>query len=643
MLTSVTIPEEVARNYGVAATEFRGLSRVVVLAGPNGAGKSRYLRALEATLNRVRTARSDLPGLEEQLAQAIANQDHAQNNLKLLHRVAQSSQREERISKAEANVQTRQQRTATILDRRTKKLATVALASFTGVESGDSEPRHDATTLVQLHYEGGDDKVQDLRQLTQEQAFGLASQVASGGFASAHSAMHAYLASTARVLWSADHPRERERAGFEERLSDAVQFNRIVSALLSTQLECQLGADGHVEPMLRGRPFKKSELSNGEKVLLTWAITLHKQKELLANAVITIDEPENYLHPNACIQALERLQGLLGEHGQIWIATHSVPLIAYGGLESVYLIKDNQAVFARNKVDDVVCSLLGGPLGRTRLQTLLADADSIAANKFLAECLLAPTVVDTGANDPQSSMLHAILERAKTEGKQLRLLDYGAGKGRLATAISELVRASDVEYFAFDLPASAHRDLCLSRIARLQQAAEPAAYYWDSPAKLEAETGRTFDIVVLCNVLHEINPLDWPSVFRKIDHLLRDDGVVIIMEDLLPPIGELPHAGGHLLLDLHGLKTLASAHQGIKLLAAEREGRLIAVEIPKDAISGITDDSRKQAIQYVYNRSREEAERLRSDSSDRTVESGRKHAHFMVQLANATLILERLS
>jgi predicted ATPase len=653
MITSITIPQDVADQLGVAPLAFRGLAQVVILAGPNGAGKSRYLQGIERTMGRLRTARGDAANVQRNVKSRSEALDRARKRAAQLDSLPlpptsdeRLRRREEQVKGAHEHLRKSEAALAEAISASHQNETIRAFAQFSNLDCSSIEPHHDLTNIVSLKYTGDDDKMFDANDLSPAQSRAAVQQVQTGGFGNAHSGMHAYLASIARVLWSAEHPAEQKRAGFAETLSDARQFDHILFALLSTRLEYRSGDDGLVEPLIRGRPFRKQELSNGEKVLLTWAITLHKQKLALQNAIVTLDEPENYLHPDACIQALERLRPLLGEHGQIWIATHSVPLIAYGGLESVYLVKEGRAVFARNKVDEVVCSLLGGPQGRDRLQSMLREADEIAACRFLAECLVPSHAIDTPEGDPQESMLRELLAQAATAGKPLRMLDYGAGRGRLATAIGESnPTAQKIEYYAFDLPnpnESSDREACLLRIAALNQSRPREHYYWDSVVSLVAAVGRTFDIVVLCNVLHEIAPLEWLTTVKQIDKVLSDPGVVLIMEDLFPSIGEMPHAGGYLILDVFGLKKLFDGTDGVRLVAQARNARLSAVEVSKTALPRATAESRVSALKHALQRAKEEAERIRKDGGPRTADTGRRHAHHMVQIANAVLILEQL-
>jgi predicted ATPase len=157
----------------------------------------------------------------------------------------------------------------------------------------------------------------------------------TGGFENALLSVQAYFYDVARTLHEAENHRVREHPALQARLEDALAFNEVLRVLLSAKIEPAIDDNLGVVARFRGRPFKPEELSQGELILAVWAIILRRQKEDLRGAYLLVDEPENHLHPDVCIRALTALQEqILGPDGQIWLATHSVPLIAHAGIES---------------------------------------------------------------------------------------------------------------------------------------------------------------------------------------------------------------------------------------------------------------------------------------------------------------------
>jgi SAM-dependent methyltransferase len=401
-------------------------------------------------------------------------------------------------------------------------------------------------------------------------------------------------------------------------------------------------------PVVMGRNFNASELSDGQKILLAWAIILHRQREHLGNAIVIIDEPENHLHPDVCIRALDRLQkDVLGDQGQIWLATHSIPLIAWAGFDAIHFVHDGRVEYAGNRVDDVVNGLVGGVEGKERLRSFLSDAENLAILKFAAECLTAPAVAYTKGNDPQEAIFAKLVADRAHAGRPLRLLDFGAGHGRLAAALAAARRAGSsgealppLQFLAYDrgLPCE---DTCRHQLAAL--AAQPGveATYVDDLRALRGAKDKV-DIAVLCNVLHEV-PIDkWLRTFADLHGVIAPDGCLILMEDQTPSVGELPSGNGFVILDEIETKRLFADDEGVRavpnMVSKGWEQRLTVIEVPHPAISKATAATLGEALGDVQERAEKKIAALRdSPSAGTTFRSGRLHALYAMLWVNAMM------
>lgn len=656
MITQIHIPDDIANRFGLKPASFRRLGQVVTLAGPNGAGKSRYLQAVAATLEATIAARRNLPSTLTAITEHKRERELATEYLVALensetpsplhpgepgsdeHRALDRFMRDLEVAR---NRVTQLVSSSEALERQHRDIqTTVALASLS-----NSELDVGGSGFVLLGHPGADSEVKNARDMKPKDADRVRKRLHSGGLASSHEGMHVYFESIARTLFFAKHTDTFRNEALAE---GAERFNDLLEALVGARIEPQVN-DTNIVPFWRGRPFRSSELSKGERVLASWAITIHMQQSSLTDTVLLIDEPENHLHPAACIQALNKLRGLLGAHGQIWLATHSVPLLAYGGTESLFLVRNNSAEQAAKTTDAVVESLLGGANGRLQLQQFLSDADQMSASQYFAECLFERPAIDTSQSDPQKSMFLSTLARARATSRALKVLDFGAGRGRLAASLADLGSTEAlVSYYAY-VPAqhSDHdeRESCRIKIAALQQEHSIDHYFWDNADDLAATMPSTFDMVVMSNVLHEISPLKWLETITTVDQLLAPDGLLIVMEDLVPRFGELPHLGGHIVLNKFALRRLFSADQRVgDAVAPLRDGRLVAIEVPKLFLKNANPATRIAALEYVVDRAKSEIERLRQlPVSSRTADTGREHAHYVVQFANASLALRELN
>jgi hypothetical protein len=149
------------------------------------------------------------------------------------------------------------------------------------------------------------------------------------------------------------------------------------------------------------------------------------------------------------------------------------------------------------------------------------------------------------------------------------------------------------------------------------------------------------DLVVMCNVLHEIPVRQWLGCFSRIQEVLANDGQLVILEDQLPQVGELPHANGYVILDEIALMELFGSQDAVRRLSVEREGRLTAFGIPKPFLRNASAETIRKALEKVKRKAKEELRLLRETSQGtRSFQAGRRHAHYALLHTNAQLALE---
>ena len=113
------------------------------------------------------------------------------------------------------------------------------------------------------------------------------------------------------------------------------------------------------DPVIFGLPIEKAQLSDGQSVLLQLALAIHAQETNLKDLIIIMDEPENHLHPFAVIEVIEKIRSLVTD-GQIWIATHSIPILSHFGAEYIWFMENGSIEYAGGKNSrKVLTSLLG--------------------------------------------------------------------------------------------------------------------------------------------------------------------------------------------------------------------------------------------------------------------------------------------
>ena len=72
------------------------------------------------------------------------------------------------------------------------------------------------------------------------------------------------------------------------------------------------------------KPFEFDLLSSGEKEVVDLLLDLYLRQDVFDDTVFLIDEPELHLNTSIQRKLLREIDRLVGEHCQIWVATHSI-------------------------------------------------------------------------------------------------------------------------------------------------------------------------------------------------------------------------------------------------------------------------------------------------------------------------------
>lgn len=610
MITELTFPDRLAREVGLREASLRGLREVVLLAGPNGSGKSRYLSLIpkviqEATQAKPRVTKQerDILGYRERMPREAKDKKSIESF-------------ESAIAAAERQLMEARPIADLVLtsDRRipTPLLLTSAglidsFAPLAGTTPSDFE-----TTLKKLPRER---------------------------LPAIYQALPVYVAHVARTLYAAEHPKFVPDPKALEGLKDVQAYCQLVEDLLGTELSFAASSSG-AQPLLFGRPLDLMELSAGQRLLLWWAPYLHLQaKSRLNGAVLLVDEPEKHLHPASAIRVLEALRQATGADGQLWIATHSTAIVAHYGFQSVFSVRDQGVDYSGNRVDRIMDGLLGGDGSRRKMLDFLGDAEQANFLRFAAECLRPPSVAAHREGDLQETQFARIARTRIQQGGSLRVLDYAAGRGRLAIALADDEACHPIEYYSFeDSDRDDLRAECLASIARLHRD-NPASRYLTDLA--EVQGANRVDVVVMCNVLHEIPPANWLQHFERCASALKEEGVLILMEDIEPSIGEMPHSGGLIILTVDEARALFGGDDAVRSL--EEGPRLSAIEVPRRCLSLASTETLVAALERVRGRTMAGIQALREDVTDPDPRRGRRHALLAVMHANAGIEAKRLA
>lgn len=648
IIKSILIDEETFNDMGIGFSELpldkplemRGLGKMVVLAGPNGAGKSRLLRLIQKLASKHLSPET-IDQIKRNIRQNTENATHWTNELARYKRELAGSAPEEkmadRIKQAATNLNTC---TSDIVQSK-KQLNGSSVLDVEG-DSG----------LKIVSFVPKQPKLVDPFLTTASEADQRANRM-SHGTDDAQINAPAYAQRIMRLAMEQGY--ERQQKGLtgsapaeESRDALVAIMEMLVGSGATLGLEGGRLAIGDVASY-------PDALSPGQQVLFQFACLLHAQHASLADCIVLMDEPENHLHPAVLTQVVESLRKHL-TRGQLWIATHSVPLIAQlmsDDSDCLWYVNDGRVKRSGRSPETVLDSLMGGPDGSKHLQNLILLPAQYAGIRFLTECLDAPGVVGSDVKDPQTGQIAEIIrQRAAAKmasGGMLRILDFGAGKGRLlATLRSDSLDASAwLDYYAYDIDTTNQSD-CEREIEAYYGKESPSRWYSDLHT-LEAHIDKaSIDIVVICNVLHEIDPDEWLKLFGKesvLHGLLCHDGFLLVVEDYGIPVGERAHRYGFLLFDepeLCKLFEIAAEDRQNGFFASQTSqdtryrDRLKAHLIGKACVSKVSADTRQSAIKKLHDRMLDIVSTFLQQGQASDSAAGRAYARSAQLLANAS-------
>lgn len=287
-----------------------------------------------------------------------------------------------------------------------------------------------------------------------------------------------------------------------------------------------------------------AEFSPGELMLFYLCIFLFYLDHLSSDSIILIiDEPEIHLHPKALIALMEMLTESSAV-SQLWVASHSLFIMPLFPFEQIVHFSQNHICpLNRNTYKKIYDELIG--LENVDIYELLKSVENWSYYQFIVENFFLPISKSSNKkDDEQVQKLLAYLESARGQ-RQIKVLDYGAGKFRLWECLKQIIpepkkRHDLLQYDAFEpYPSSTCPEeiICYNDGATIKR--------------------NHYDVVVLMNVLHEIDPCDWLNTFHEISDMLSDNGVMVFLEVHTLTNGEQPYGqAGYLLLQDPQVKKL---------------------------------------------------------------------------------------
>jgi predicted ATPase len=600
----------------LTVVSFKKLDQIVVLAGPNGGGKSRILDVL------ARSATYELDRIEVRR--------NCERNIAMYEGLLREVEAGTRKDTQDVIESWRYQ-----LSGSKGSLARIETVSL------DKEVR--AVTVVRLVPKRLE--LADPSDFPRSQIVNRAERIKTLGDNSLHEDALAYIQCKQDRYLEVTH---QNYTGKDEEKELVEKEYSTLEFLIESLLRTKIGRSANSETTIFGKPLGSSKLSDGQKILLQFAVAVHPTHDD-QSVVLIMDEPENHLHPYALIKMFDQIRSAL-PRAQLWIATHSVPLLAHlyhQHPDALHFVEGGTVTHAGSKPEIVLEGLVGDEVERAKLVNFIDLPERMAATRFASTCLVIPAVAEYQDKDSQLAQLRKLLTSVKKPDASLRVLDFGAGEARLLGGVSEGCTnvASEIDYVAFDTSRKS-KNACERQLIAVYGSTDNRIYF-DSDDCLAARGVGTFDVVVLCNVLHEIDPDEWLGVFGKqgfVSRSLSTNGHLLLVEDLRIPIGELPNPRGFFLLDTIHIQQLFNATtselvNSILVHDERGDGRLKAHVVPKRLVESMTATTRTQALEALRETSLRRIKELRQ-STDRSFKSGQLNGLWSQQYVNCCLYLQ---
>ena len=637
-IESILIPVSQAASVGLQEVKLSKLGRVVLVAGRNGSGKSRFLNLLQAHVNTILGIgeMSYLIERKKQYNNYVAGWVAEQQSIEQQLEQSPNGSNNVNLRKYYTTLQRQIDEYKKDIEDVDDKASLLAMNKIIG--------RANTVKYVPLN-----SMLTDSNTLTPNQLQEYANYASNPDMEKLRHATLAKIQAVQTKWFYATH--QASKVPIQERQQAIEDYERLqifIKRFIDADLEIDLNSG---VATLFGKPLGKAMFSQGQRVLLQFCIALYTQDTALSDLVLILDEPENHLHPSAMNEVLDRLRSVV-TNGQIWIATHSVNVLAHFQEETLLYMENGAISYAGNDTMKVLGGLLGDEEEREKLSGFLALPFVMSGTRFAYESLMGAAVVMTGVADPQMQQIREALSAARAGGTcsgRLKTLDFGAGKGRLAATLHEMAELHEplsnwLDYVAYD-PDTTNAVECRNNIERAY--IEVGHRYYNDLSELrQRQLDGTFDLVILTNVFHEIPPEKWTETLSSdIYQLLKPSGKLIIVEDQRLAHGEHAHNYGFLLFDtLEFYKLFAITPADVESeyysFIGEQRGRLKDHYIAPELLRRVTNGTRKEALKELVINSRKKIEQIRGLPA--TNQNGRLHAFWLHQFANAQLAIEAL-
>ena len=433
---------------------------------------------------------------------------------------------------------------------------------------------------------------------------------------------------------------------------DFEKLNKIIAALNDFEIDVKWNSEGPSKRLeFFGKQIQDAELSPGQIYILRMIVGCHAYDED-GKYIFLFDEPETHLHPKLLLNLMDTFIKKF-QNAQFVFATHSVELISglismYNDVSVIEMQKGEIYNYLRSDNESVLKGLFGEEARYMAVAEFLKRPNEYACDVFCAECFQNACIVEKGkGDDPQAQLAietinsdHTVEEKIDFNEvtKNLRVVDYGAGMGRLIECFCDKGITQWQSYNPYNVEAAC-AEACANRLRNYGINGESICGATALENKIEK---RSVDYVFMVNVLHEIPIDEWQAELKRIYNMLQENGKLIIIEQEELNIGESDYIVLTSAFDDYPTAKCLFGSSGLAFRRHNNKHNIIEYEVTKAAVKYACDNfNMLNVLQSLNKEAYSKIESLKTEDAghEKLYKRGLSLAFWLNQYFNTSNVL----
>ena len=402
-IIEVNLTENITKSVGLKPVSMKKIGNIVLLAGKNGSGKTRILNLIRQEISNSynfiieqQRAKNNIINNQQEISNQFVTKQQLEENIKNAELAIQNYKQqiekdpkgklflEPKIKNFESSIKNYKQQIENQPKR--KEELENEIKRYKLIVETPIPIIHDnqVQNITVIDFVPNKIELEDWARQSKQDWIQRANQSTTPGVLNLYQTTTPLIQKVIENWVNTSHPRlEFSKDEINNATADYERLQSIIKSFLG--VEIGYNKDGY--STIFDKPIAQAQLSAGQRVLLQLCVAIFAQGGTLSNHIIFMDEPENHLHPSAVIDLLDTIK----EHnpnGQIWIATHSIPLLSHFETSSLWFVEDGVVKHSGKKPEVVLQSLLGDENRIQKLRDFTSLPSELARNRFAFECLL---------------------------------------------------------------------------------------------------------------------------------------------------------------------------------------------------------------------------------------------------------------